>query len=64
MAAASAAAVLGIREFDCDHELVRGADDGARPDHQPLGFVQLLEDRRIGVFAASVLLFHLSSRPT
>jgi len=73
MAAASAVAVLLIRETDIDHELARGADDGEdsgheqghvqenHHDHKPVGIAELFSDRRIAIFAASVVLFHFAN---
>jgi MFS family permease len=61
MAAASASAVLLIREGDIDHELARGADDGDGKDHEAVGIVELFKDRRIAIFAASVVLFHFAN---
>jgi MFS family permease len=61
MAAASASAVLLIREGDIDHELARGADDGDGKDHEAVGIVELFQDRRIAIFAASVVLFHFAN---
>ncbi|QEH32368.1 multidrug resistance protein D [Aquisphaera giovannonii] len=68
MAAGSAFAVMRIREKDIDHELARGADEGptetvhdpAHP-HAAAGVSVLLKDRRILVFAASVVLFHFAN---
>ena len=61
MATMSAVAVLMIRERDVDHDLARGADDG--PGHPPevVGLASLLKDRRIAIFAASAVLFHLAN---
>ncbi len=61
MAAASASAALLIREGDIDHELARGADDGDGTDHEAVGIVELFKDRRIAIFAASVVLFHFAN---
>ena len=47
MAAASAAAVLLIREVDIDHELARGADDGEAKGREAVGVRELFRDRRI-----------------
>ncbi|AGA29950.1 MFS transporter [Singulisphaera acidiphila] len=60
MAAASAAAVLMIREKEIDHDLARGADDGDKA-HGAVGITELFKDRRIMIFAASVVLFHLAN---
>ncbi len=61
MAAASAVAVLLIREGDIDHDLARGADDGEGKDHEAVGIAELFKDRRIAIFAASVVLFHFAN---
>jgi MFS family permease len=61
MAAASAVAVLLIREGDIDHSLARGADDGAGKDHKAVGIAELFKDRRIAIFAVSVVLFHFAN---
>jgi MFS family permease len=61
MAAASAVAVFLIREGDIDHELARGADDGQEPGHKAVGIAELFRDRRIAIFAASVVLFHFAN---
>jgi MFS family permease len=61
MAAASSLAVLLIRESDIDHELARGSDDGPAGHHAPVGLRELFRDRRIAVFAVSVVLFHLAN---
>jgi MFS family permease len=51
MAAAGAAAILLIREGDIDHDLARGA----------VGIAEPFKDRRITIFAASVVLFPLAN---
>ena len=61
MAAASAAAVLLIREVDIDHELARGADDGEAKGREAVGVRELFRDRRIVTFIASAVLFHLAN---
>ena len=61
MAAASSAAVLLIREADIDHELARGADDGEEKGREAVGVGELFRDRRIAIFAASVVLFHFAN---
>ncbi len=61
MAAASAAAVLLIREGDIDHDLARGADDGEEQGREAVGVAELFQDRRIAIFAASVVLFHFAN---
>ena len=61
MAAASATAVLLIREADIDHDLACGADDGDGRSHEAIGIADLFKDRRIAIFAASVVLFHFAN---
>jgi MFS family permease len=61
MAAASAGAVLMIREEDIDHDLARGADDGPGNDHEAVGPAELLKDRRILTFIVSCVLFHFAN---
>jgi MFS family permease len=61
MAAASAAAVLLIRENEIDHNLARGADDGEGDGHEAISIRELFKDRRITIFATSVVLFHLAN---
>ena len=61
MAAASAVAVLLIRESEIDHELARGADDGGGRRGGAVGIAELFKDRRIATFAASVVLFHFAN---
>jgi MFS family permease len=60
MAAASAGAVMLIREREIDHELARGADE--REDGRAIvGVRELFKDRRILVFVASAVLFHFAN---
>ncbi len=61
MAAASAAAVMFIREEEIDHELARGADDGEEHGHEALSVRDLFRDRRICIFIASAALFHFAN---
>ena len=61
MAAASAVAILLIREADIDHDLARGADDGGGRSHEAVGIAELFQDRRIAIFATSVVLFHFAN---
>jgi MFS family permease len=61
MAAASAVAVLLIREQDVDHDLARGADDGDAKTRQVVGIGALFQDRRIVIFIASCVLFHFAN---
>jgi MFS family permease len=61
MAAASIVAVSLIREGDIDHDLARGADDGDEDGREAVGVRELFKDRRIGIFIASVALFHFAN---
>ena len=61
MAAASIVAVSLIRERDIDHELARGADDGEEGGPEVVGVGELFKDHRIGIFIASVTLFHFAN---
>ncbi|SIN98221.1 Predicted arabinose efflux permease, MFS family [Singulisphaera sp. GP187] len=61
MAAASAAAVLLIREEDIDHDLARGADDGEEEGREAVAIAELFKNRRIAIFAVSVVLFHFAN---
>ncbi len=61
MAVASALSVAFIRERDIDHELARGADDGAKERGGAIRIAELFRDRRIAIFAVSVVLFHLAN---
>ena len=60
-AAASAVAVFLIREEDIDHELARGADNGGGKGREAVGVAELFKDRRITIFAVSVVLFHFAN---
>ena len=59
-AAASAAAVLLINPAEVDRELARGGE-GAENAGEPIPFRQLLANRSILVFIASVALFHFGN---
>jgi MFS family permease len=61
MGAGSAVAVLMIRETDIDHDLARGADDGGEKGREAVGVAELFKDRRILIFAVSVVLFHFAN---
>jgi MFS family permease len=63
MAAASAGAVMLIREREIDHELARGADEHEDKDdgHGVVGVLELFHDRRILIFVASAVLFHFAN---
>jgi len=60
LAALSGAAILMIRERDIDHDLARGADGGDE-GREPIAIREMLKDRRIATFIASVMLFHLAN---
>ena len=61
MAAASAGAVMLIREREIDHRLARGADDGVNDSHAAVGIGELFKDRRIVTFVISAVLFHFAN---
>ena len=61
MAALSIAATAMIREVDIDHDLARGADEEEGDAHEVVGVGELFRDRRISVFIASAVLFHLAN---
>jgi MFS family permease len=61
MAAASAGAVMLIREREINHELARGADEIADDGHNVVPVKELFNDRRILVFIASAVLFHFAN---
>ncbi len=60
-AAASAAAVLLVREEDIDHDLACGADDGKEQLAEQAGIGALFRDRRILIFAMSAVMFHFAN---
>jgi MFS family permease len=61
MAAASAGAVMMIREREIDHDLARGADDDADDGREVVGVFELFKDRRILTFITSAVLFHFAN---
>jgi hypothetical protein len=62
MAALSVVATLSIPGDAIDHDRARGMDHAAGEVHpQPSGFVALLRDRRLLVFAVAMLTFHLAN---
>jgi MFS family permease len=61
MAAASAVAVICIRETEIDHELARGADERDAGDQSVVGIRELFSDRRIAIFIVSAVLFHFAN---
>jgi MFS family permease len=62
MAALSVVATLRIPRAAIDHEMARGIDHvPGRADPQPSGFAVLLRDRRLLIFAAAMVAFHLAN---
>ncbi len=61
MSVASIIAVSMIREQDIDHALARGARDERGRSPHISSIKELLVDRRIAYFAASVILFHFAN---
>jgi MFS family permease len=66
LAIGTVAAALAIREKDIDHKRARGADEELSdsdygPAVKPASWRALLADRRIRIFAASVVLFHFAN---
>jgi MFS family permease len=51
-----------LRADSIDHEVARGLEDNAEEMlHNPSGFKTLIEDRRLFVFAVSIVLFHFAN---
>ncbi len=61
MAGLSIAATAMIRPGDIDHDLARGADEREGEAAGAVGLADLFRDRRIAVFIASAVLFHLAN---
>ena len=62
MAAFSVVATLRIPGDAIDHEMARGMDHAPGQTHpQPSGFAVLLRDRRLLIFAAAMVSFHLAN---
>jgi MFS family permease len=62
MAALSVVATLRIPRAAIDHEMARGIDHvPGHADPQPSGFAVLLRDRRLLIFAAAMVAFHLAN---
>lgn len=61
MAIASAIVAQCIRERDIDHQLARGADSDDDDEAHIVSKWELLRDKRILWFAASVVLFHFAN---
>lgn len=61
-AVASIVSILAIREEDIDHELARAAPESADKEHpKTAGLLTVLADRRLLMFAISVVLFHFAN---
>jgi MFS family permease len=62
MAALSLAATLRIHGDAIDHDVARGMDHAPGEAHRtPSGFAVLLRDRRLLIFAAAMVVFHLAN---
>jgi MFS family permease len=62
MAVLSVAATLRIPGDAIDHDVARGMDHAPGEDHpQPSGFAVLLHDRRLLIFTAAMVTFHLAN---
>lgn len=62
MAALSVVATLSIPGAAIDHDRARGMDHAAGEAHpQPSGFAVLFRDRRLLIFAAAMVTFHLAN---
>lgn len=62
MAAISVVAVLRIPGDAIDHDVARGMDhEPGEPHQQPSGFAVLLRNRKLMIFAASVVAFHFAN---
>lgn len=62
MAALSVVATLRVPESAIDHDVARGMDHLAgQPHPQPSGYAVLLRNRRLLVFAATVVMFHFAN---
>ncbi|MEO8814464.1 MAG: MFS transporter [Mycobacterium sp.] len=62
MAALSIVATLRVPREAIDHDVARGMDHVAgEPHRQPSGFAVLLHNRRLMIFAAAVVTFHLAN---
>lgn len=67
-AAAFAAGMIGsslsIRAGDVNHEAARAGNEGGDEKREPAGWRDLLKDRRILIFTATVVLFNVSNAAT
>ncbi len=61
MSLCTVASVLCIREADIDHDLARGADADDKGDENVSGVGALLADKRVLIFALSVVGFHFAN---
>ena len=62
MAMISVVATLRVPHDAIDHDVARGMDGATGEQHtQPSGFVVLLHDRRLMIFAAVVVIFHFAN---
>jgi MFS family permease len=62
MAGLSVLATLRIPADEIDHDVARGMDHAPGEAHpQPSGFAVLLHDRRLLIFAAAMVIFHLAN---
>jgi MFS family permease len=55
---------LAIRSADIDHEAARGGDKNKEGGREHAGWRDLLKDRRILIFTATVVLFNVSNAAT
>ena len=62
MAIGMLASIALLNPKDIDHDVARGLDEEAEEEgEKPSGFMTLLEDRRLFVFAICVVLFHFAN---
>lgn len=61
MAALSIAATLRIPRDAIDHDVARGFDHDGQERHRPSGFAVLLRNRRLLIFTAAMVAFHLAN---
>ncbi len=61
MGAATAASSMAIREGDIDHRAAREAREDAEGAPQVTAWREILADRRLRIFAGSVILFHFAN---
>jgi MFS family permease len=63
-ASGMAGSVLFIRSDDVSHEAARQGKEGDEEGKEPVGFGELLKDKRILIFTAAVILFNVSNAAT